>query len=95
MEQTTVKSNKMKAFRIFYISNGYVTTIFKLRSTNGKQALQTFIRHFWNQQKYNLRRVDLIDLCEIDSTADYEGNMNPCWMATLDGFATLFSEELA
>lgn len=56
MEQKTVKVNK-KAFAIVYFVNGHKTTIFKLASTNGKQALQTFIRHHWNGLKYDYAKV--------------------------------------
>lgn len=93
MEQKAVQSNRKKAFRIFYISNGFVTTIFKLKSTNGKQALQTFIKHFWNGKKYELSRVD--EECVLRNL-NYVNNfsLNPSWCAELEGFATLFSEEL-
>ena len=94
MEQKDVKSNRMKAFRIFYISNGFVTTIFKLKSTNGKQALQTFVKHYWNAKKYNIRRVEFSDIDEIVSTADCFGGVNPSWVAELNGFASLYSEGL-
>ena len=96
MEQKAVKSNRMKAFRIFYISNGVITTIYKLKSTNGKQALQTFIRHHWNGLKYDMRRVDEKDRNEIEWFLDRYEYCNPDWVAIgPEGFATLFSEELA
>ena len=92
MEQKAVKSNK-KAFRIFYVSNGFVTTIFKLKSTNGKQALQTFIKHHWNGLKYEFAKVDEYILDELKNICLVP--VNPSWYAECEGFATLFSEELA
>lgn len=58
MEQKAVKRT-MKAFAIFYLINGHKTVIFKLRSTNGKQALQTFIRHHWNGLKYDFIKAGM------------------------------------
>ena len=93
MEQKSVKSNK-KAFRIFYISNGFVTTVYKLKSTNGKQALQTFIKHHWNGKQYDLRRIGAYELNELEHIVEYPYEVNPSWYAVCEGFATLFSEEL-
>lgn len=89
MEQKAVKSN-MKAFAIFYLINGHKTVIFKLRSTNGKQALQTFIRHHWNGLKYDFKKVSF-DLSSIIPGIGFSYNG---WVAFQEGFVSLFTEEL-
>lgn len=89
MEQKAVKRTK-KAFAVFYIVNGQKSVIYKLTSTNGKQALQTFIRHHWNGLKYEFKKLNL-DLCVglPGIGFSYTG-----WVAYRDGFAALLTEEL-
>lgn len=87
MEQKAVKRTK-KAFAIFYIVNGQKSVIYKLTSTNGKQALQTFIRHHWNGLKYEFKKFSF-DMSIISPVFSYDG-----WIAKREGFATLFTEEL-
>ena len=90
MEQKSVKSNNMKAFAIVYQINGHWTTIYKLRSTNGKQALQTFIRHHWNGLKYDIKCFNFFGKVYFDA----DETLAMKWFAKKEGFATLVALEM-